>query len=265
MAKRAIIYIAWGEKWVREALVSARTAAFLGIDRILITREDSLEYLTDESPFAKIITHRFTLSGYLAKAELVHAVPGEYDSLLFLDTDTHVLMDIRFGFDQSERHGIAAVMAPDYSLENAHGQHFGRILTVMGIPHVNTMQYNTGVIFFSRRAEVWKIMEDWYNLCRTLSPQYKIDADQPYFTLALERYGFNPYTLSPSYNYRNFGEFVSGAVRIWHSHVAPPSDVNTFAWPWPPRSFRDSVRLEYHPAPNEVNRYYRFDDLARAK
>jgi hypothetical protein len=38
----------------------------------------------------------------------------------------------------------------------------------------------------------------------------------------MEMLGFNPYTLSPSFNYRAFGELISGSIRIWHSYAPVP-------------------------------------------
>ena len=34
--------------------------------------------------------------------------------------------------------------------------------------------------------------------------------------------GFNPYTLSPSFNHCGFGELISGSIRIWHSNDPVP-------------------------------------------
>jgi hypothetical protein len=48
-------------------------------------------------------------------------------------------------------------------------------------------------------------------------------SDQPYISLAMEMMGFNPYTLSPSFNCRGFGELISGSVRIWHSYNPVPT------------------------------------------
>ena len=62
--------------------------------------------------------------------------------------------------------------------------------------------------------------------------------------MALEQCGVTPYVLSPLYNYRGLGEYAVGNVRIWHSHFAPPPDLNDFENPWPARRFVDGVRLD---------------------
>lgn len=241
MPKRAIIYVCWGKDFILEAIASAPSAAFLGIDRILVTKSDSVQFVPPGAPFEKVMTYPFTLAGLMAKAEMLHFLPAEYDSFLFLDTDTRVLADVSFGFQRAESHGIAVAMAPDYSLE--HFWDFGKVLTFVGYPHTDTLQYNTGVIFFIRRPDVWKVLAAWHELCRGVATRVGYINDQPFFTLAMEAVGFNPYTLSRGYNYRNFGEAIYGLVRVWHSHHPPPADVNVFTSPRPPRAFKDSVRV----------------------
>ena len=54
--------------------------------------------------------------------------------------------------------------------------------------------------------------------------QDKVWNEQPYFSLAMEMLNFNPYTLSPSFNHRGFGELISGSIRIWHSYEPVPRD-----------------------------------------
>jgi hypothetical protein len=77
------------------------------------------------------------------------------------------------------------------------------------------------VIFFTpHRPDVRAVLE----LTLALARKYP-DApwgDQTYLTLAMEQLGFNPYTLSPSFNYRGFGELISGSIRIWHSFAPVP-------------------------------------------
>ena len=47
-------------------------------------------------------------------------------------------------------------------------------------------------------------------------------SDQTYLSLAMELEHFNPGALSPSFNYRGFGELISGSIRIWHSYEPLP-------------------------------------------
>ncbi len=240
--KRAIVYVAWGEPYLKEASASALSAARVGVSRVLVTDPETARSLPDESPFEHVVEHRFTLSSKLAKVEMLDVLPEEYDSFLFLDTDTTVLLDIDQGFERAERHGIAMAQAAHYSLEHFWG--FGAVLERQGFRSRDVLQYNSGVIFFTREPRAWRVLRDWRRLCEQASLE-GITAwwDQPYLTLAMEMAEFNPYTLSIAYNYRNFGEPVSGLIRIWHSRIPPPSDVNSFAEAWPPRRFIASRRL----------------------
>ena len=75
----------------------------------------------------------------------------------------------------------------------------------------------------SRRADVLEVFRLAEQLAQEPDKQDKAWGDQPFISYAMERLGFNPYTLAPSYNYRGFGELASGSIRIWHSrNPAPP-------------------------------------------
>lgn len=227
MAKiqRAIVYVAWGKQYVDEAVISARTAAFTGIDRLLITNADSRAWLPPDAPFEQVIEHKFRLPGQLAKTEVVTLLPDRYESFLFLDSDTYVLLDISLGFEKAEAYGIAAAPAAAYSLEHFWG--FAKELEAIGgVPARDILQYNTGAVFFTRLPRAWSVMRTWHALCAAAGPGAERWGDQPYFTLAMELLGFNPYTLSTAYNYRNLGELAHGQIRIWHAHTPPPADVN---------------------------------------
>jgi hypothetical protein len=239
--KRAIVYVAWGEPHVREAVTSARTAAFMKTDRLLITNAASRRFVPHDAPFEHLIEHTFRLSGQLAKTEIFSLLPQEYGSFLFLDTDTHVLLDVSLGFEKAEAYGIAAAQAAAYSLEHFWG--FAKEMAAVSVPERDILQYNTGAIFFTRAPRAWTVMRKWHDLCAAAASDATAWGDQPYFTLAMELLGFNPYTLSPSYNYRNFGELANGRIRIWHSHMPPPSDVNRIGGAWPFRRFQDGRRL----------------------
>jgi hypothetical protein len=231
--KRAIVHFFWGAPYLQEAIRAAEDSIDVGVPRIAITDRPTARMCSTNSPFAEVVSVRIGRPSLLTKATLYRHLPTGYDSFLFLDTDTRVLADLSYGFEMAEAWGLAAVMAPHYSLDHFWG--FARIMAMIGIPCTGQLQYNTGVLFFSRRADVLKTMQKWENLTDQFSGRFH--SDQPFFTLALELLKFNPFTLSPAYNYRAFGEFASGLIRIWHSRVAVPGDVNAFPGTWPPRRF----------------------------
>lgn len=239
--RRAIIYVAWGEKHLAEATQSAHSAASVGADRILITNAATLLFLKQKDPFERVILHEFRLRGPLAKSEMFDLLPEEYGSFLFLDTDTRILLDISQGFEKAATHGLAAVQAAHYSLEHFWG--FASVLKKYEVKSADLLQYNAGVIFFTRQRRVWEVLKTWSRLCEDAGDAATAWGDQPYLTLAMEMLNFNPYTLSLAYNYRGMGELASGNIRIWHSHYDPPPDLNHFDRPWPPRRFLRDRRL----------------------
>jgi hypothetical protein len=90
-----------------------------------------------------------------------------------------------------------------------------------GVAPRGQMIYNSGVVFFDATRPGVRAV---FRLARELAAKDPAGAwsDQPYITLAMELTGFNPYTLSPSYNHRAFGELISGSIRIWHSPAPVP-------------------------------------------
>lgn len=240
--RRAVVYVAWGGSHIQEAIRSATTAGIVGVDRLLITNAESLEFVKPDAPFERVIEHEFRLSGQLAKTEMFEVLPPEYDSFVFLDTDAYILLDISQGFEKAEAHGIAAAQAAAYGLEHFWG--FQKVLNDIGFTSKEILLYNSGVIFFTRSPRAWQVLKMWHQLCSTAAEDAAAWGDQPYLTLAMELLGFNPYTLSIAYNYRNFGELANGRIRIWHSRMPPPADVNEFERTWPSRRFLHGRRLQ---------------------
>ena len=106
-------------------------------------------------------------------------------------------------------------------------------MAIEKIPCKGQIQYNTGVIFFRLSDDVKIVFQRWLELGYKYRDSF--GNDQPFFTLAMEMFDLNPYTLSPSYNYRGFGDSISGTVKIWHSHGQMPPDINEIRSVWPPR------------------------------
>lgn len=242
--KRAIVQLLWGSRHLAEAEECAKRSVDPGVPRICITDTDTAKLVPVLAPttFSETVCVDRPLRGLLAKACLGEWLPDRFDSFLFLDTDTQILDDISYGFERSEAFGLAAVMAPHFSLDHFWG--FGSVMDHSGVERRSQLQYNTGVIFFSRRADVWRVLRRWSELaCRYERSGF---SDQPFLTLAIEQMGFNPFTLSPSYNYRALGELASGRIRIWHSRAPVPADVNDSCEAWPARRFVGSRLAKHH-------------------
>ena len=115
--KHAVIFLAWGEKYIKEVEVCIRRSKGIQpYDHILIT-----DVQTDVSrldcKFSEVIRAPFETEGLLRKTEMLKYLPGRYDSFLYLDSDTIVLDDISLGFEKAAKFGIAAAPAPHYSLD----------------------------------------------------------------------------------------------------------------------------------------------------
>ena len=221
MARRDIVFIAWGERHIQDA---ARCVASPGFPPYPVTLITDLATPTDAlPPRVQVVRHPFVLPGKERKAEALADLPKEWETVLFLDTDTRVLLDVSLGFDKAEQHGVAMAPAPHYSLGDFRA--FSAFMRRRGVEPRGQLIYNSGVLFLSLHFPgVRRVLDDALALAR-LEPQAQW-GDQAHLTLAMEMAGFNPYTLSPSFNHRGFGELVSGDVRVWHSASELPADAH---------------------------------------
>ncbi len=164
--------------------------------------------------------------------------------------DTRIIGDVSLGFEKAARHGIAVAPAPNYNLGEYFG--FAGIMAAIGERAADQIMYNAGVIFFQPRSTARQVLERWRDLCAKVGAASDFPHDQPFLTLAMDQLGFLPYVLSPLYNYRNLGEPAVGRVRLWHSHLPVPDDVNVFKHAWPARRFKNGLRLEPDSEPADV-------------
>ena len=250
--KRAIVWFCWSERFISEAIDSARSAAAIEADRVLITDAEGATYAKDNPAFTSIVQMQLTYANNLEKSRLIDFLPDGYDTFLYLDTDAKIFGDVSLGFAKAEQHGIAMAPAPNYNLPEYFN--FARIMRELGVEPADQIMYNTGVIFFHLTAAVRQVLERWRDLCATVGATNDFPRDQPFLNLALEQCGVTPYVLSPLYNYRGLGEYAVGNVRIWHSHFAPPPDLNDFENAWPARRFIDGMRLHGEERPQADRR-----------
>lgn len=248
--------MAWGEAYIQQACNNAGSAAFLDIPLILITDVANRHLLPDDHPFQHIeIIDKFRSYDMLAKSTIFDIAPKEYNSFLYLDTDTIVLKNISFGFEKAEMHGIALCPATSYCLPSHHD--FRRVMAASNLPDASQMQYNAGVHFFVRRPDVAEVFRLYQQTAYELSSRFDYKnaagklADQPFFSFAMELLSFNPYTLSINYCYRGIdAELICGDVRIWHSHHPVPVDIN------PPVRYKGPRRRYYNGQPVDMRSAY---------
>ena len=232
--RRAIVYMVWGERSIAEAARNASSATFVGLPLVLITDAASQGFIPKEHPFSHIrLVEKFRSHDMLNKSTLWDHLPEAFNSFLYLDSDTVILKDVSFGFEQAEKYGFAASQATSYCLPSHHD--FRRIMVASGLPDAGQLQYSAGVYFFVRRPDVEAVFNLYQEAAYAFSEQFdysnraKKRTDQPFLSFAMERLNFNPYTLSINYCYRGLdAEPVCGDIRIWHSHHPVPEEVNQY-------------------------------------
>lgn len=216
---RGIVFFAWGDEWIERTAACIRESKLPEYPVFVVT-----DATTDTKALAKnaeVVRLGFQLSGKARKAELFARSPAQIDTTLFIDADTRVVDDISLGFEKAEQYGIAIAPAPHYSLPDFRD--FRQVMIAEGVTPRGQIVYNTGVIFATpHRPEVRAVFDQTLKLAQKY--QDKVWNEQPYFSLAMEMLNFNPYTLSPSFNHRGFGELISGSIRIWHSYEPVPRD-----------------------------------------
>ena len=152
------------------------------------------------------------------KAAMLDLSP--FDETLFLDLDTVVFSRLDFGFEKAARHGIALAIC-----EAPWGRRYPKIF------QGDQIEYNTGVIFFTKQAKVvfdrWKVLADSIDtsILHVQNGQIVIMPanDQGSFALAIEDTNFNPFVLPLNWNFRPaWHKSFFGPVKIWHDYSDPP-------------------------------------------
>jgi len=217
--KRAIVFVAWGKKHIQLVADCIRESRLPDYPLFLLT--DEATESRDLPKGVDLVRRDSKLSGKARKTEFFNRLPDEIETALLLDADTRVIDDISLGFDKAEKHGIAIVLAPHYSL--ADFRDFREVMLNEGVTPLGQVIYNSGVIFCQpHRPDVSAVLDRTLMLAQKY--QDRVWSDQTYLSLAMEIERFNPYTLSPSFNYRAFGELISGSIRIWHSYEPLPAN-----------------------------------------
>ncbi|MDR9408193.1 MAG: putative nucleotide-diphospho-sugar transferase [Balneolaceae bacterium] len=225
----AVIFLAWGDRYIKEVENCIKNSSPIHQHDIILITDPTTAINESDNLFSKVIRTEFKNDGLLRKTELIHHIPEGYQAYLFLDSDITVLENIDLGFEKAEQFSIAMVPSPFYSLNDFWD--FSEIMKKEKIPNKGQLQYNSGVIFFTLNRDVLEVFKKWYELGR----KHKYHNDQPLLSMAMEQLGLNPYTLSPSFNYRGRGELISGKVFLWHSHYPYPKNINEFDSVLPPR------------------------------
>jgi hypothetical protein len=223
---RGVIYVAFGQEYLSEVLVSAASVKRHMPDLPITVFCDREVARPDVD---QIIAVEPDASFFGCAAKIPHIAASPYEQTLFLDSDTYVCADLAELFALLDVFDLAAAHAPSRA-----------IYEVEGVPD-SFPEFNTGVILFRRSPEMRQVLSDWADLylrhlerddrgaLRWLQPAdrrwHRLN-DQGAFREALYRSNLRVATLPPEYNCRFTAPgFVDGPVRILHGRGADLSRV----------------------------------------
>lgn len=221
---RGIISIHWGDE------------ARLPIERLKTSVKKFHPEL--EHRLIKLQAPEKNASSLNLKAQMFDLSP--FDETLFLDIDTVVLGNLDFGFEKAAEFGIAISIC-----ESPWARRYSKVFTG------DQIEYNTGVIFFSKKSRV--IFDEWKSSANIIDSShlgvvngeiYNMTAnDQASFALAIEKSKFNPFVLPLNWNFRPiWHRSFFGPIKIWHDYSDPPvlfNELNTYY------ANEDSI-IQYH-------------------
>ena len=198
---RGVLYIKWGD----------------GADTALKRSLNSLRAFHPEWPVH--VAELPSQSTLLDKAGMMELSP--FEQTLYLDTNTVVMDRLELGFEKAAKFGLACCIC-----ENPWAR---RHIALGG----DTIEYNTGVLFFSRQAK--PVFELWAELAPKLDSTTRFKSeegelceqpcdDQASFAAAVEESGFCPFALPLNWNLRpRYQPKLLGPVKIWHDYADPPA------------------------------------------
>ncbi len=204
--KRGILYVKWGPN-----------------NAVL---ERSVRSVREIHP--ELAIHVHTLpdnANLLDKATLFDASP--FEETLFLDVDTVVLSRLDFGFEMAIRYGLACCIC-----ENPWARRYG------GIKTGDMVEYNTGVLFFTRKGK--HFFDGWKKYVRTVDSSILFHNqqnqlvkmpfnDQAGFSVAVNESPTPPFILPMNWNFRPaWHRAWWGPIKVWHDYSAPPPEVVKF-------------------------------------
>jgi len=210
MARAAVFYIARGGQYVSEAVVSAESIAreMPELDRWLFTLAGK--------PRPGVFTHivsahdpqRQFWSLNCMSVLVGQALPAlrEYDSLVWLDTDTYVCRKFDDVFTLLEKYDLAGAHAPGRLTCNA----------ISTVPN-SFPELNIGFLAFRNSEPVREFWKEVLGRYEANASHYRNNDQTPLREALWANRTLRVATLAPEYNCRFcFGCFVRGPVRVLH-------------------------------------------------
>jgi lipopolysaccharide biosynthesis glycosyltransferase len=189
---RGIIYIAFGERYVAEAIHSARSARRHSplLPIVLFT-----DRATQDVSFAEVrvvpMTHM--------RAKVDYLINTPFEQTLYLDSDTQVVQDLSDMFGLLERFDVA--MAHDFSRRR---KDFAQRIPAYGAIPYAFPEMNSGVILYNRSAATQRLLQRWQELFY-LHKDITRGWDQGTLRIALWESEVRLHTLPVEYNVRPQG------------------------------------------------------------
>jgi hypothetical protein len=227
-----ILYVASGDKYLREAEVSARSVkrAMPHLSIALVSDLQSREPGFDHQFPIRQVAHSF-----IDKIAALKQSP--FQRTLFLDSDTNVLQPLGDIFTILDRFDIAAALEPARYLYQ-----------LSGVPD-SFPELNTGVILYRKSEAVFATIDRWLEFYQEENERKRRAGeptwhDQLSFTRAIWQSALRLFILPPEWNYRApFPQYVSGPVKIFHGRLKDRhSDVHFVNRDTTPRIFCPNPR-----------------------
>lgn len=201
---RGFLYVATGDEFVEEAILSARY-----LKRV---SELGVTLVTDSHVDADAIDTVITLEDpYYSFGDQIAAMQQTpYDETVFLDSDVLVAENPEDVFSLLHRFDIAASQAP-VRVQNSD-------CIPASIPN-SFPEYNSGVVAYRLNDRTQRFLEHWADIYSDhVAKGY--DRNQPSFRQAIYESDVRISTLPPEYNCRyQFPGQVTGPVKIFHGRL----------------------------------------------
>jgi hypothetical protein len=206
---RGILYCAIGQRYLAEAIASARSSLrYNKIAHVIFTDCAAPEAI------AGVEFREQEASGQPFADKIATMSKSPYSETIHLDTDTHVAADLTGLFDILARFDVATAHAPGYVGEDPE------------VPEI-FYELNSGVIAFRGSPAVKRFLGDWRAtyLAWLENPPFERAArgqggDQPALRRSLWKSDLSVYIIGPEYNYRTIqpGRLV-GRIKIIHGRA----------------------------------------------
>lgn len=200
---RGFVYVATGPRYLAEAIQAVQSLRRHNPDTRVCLVADALP---PNGLFDDVIRLENPTYSFADKLAMDRA---PYDQVIYLDTDTLILADIRDLFDLLDHHDVAA----------KHEVYPGWDYDALGVPRCFP-EFNLGMIAFRRSAAALSFFANWhqtYNRLRAQSERFV--TDQPSFRIALYHSTARHCTIPTEYHLQaDFGGFMYWEVKVIHSH-----------------------------------------------